>query len=124
MATPNEISTWAQYWELPYCVVEEYANEHNGAVPTDLSTLCAWGTSTGRRSSDGNWTCKPASLSATAGLPSTQSVENWVRSNPLMALAIAFGAGALVLSNKTQRGTVGAVIFGAVMTMWIFGQRS
>lgn len=124
MATQMEISTWAQYWELPYCVVEEYVNEHNGALPTDLEDLCAWGTNTERRSSTGDWTCK-GSVSATSslGLPGKESVENWVRSNPMTALAIAFAAGALVLSTKAQRGTVAAMIFGAVLSLWILGQR-
>lgn len=105
-------------------MVEEYVNEHNGALPTDLSALCSWGTSSGRRSADGDWTCK-GSVSATSslGLPGKESVENWVRSNPMTALAIAFAAGALVLSTKAQRGTVAAMIFGAVLSLWILGQR-
>ncbi len=91
---------------LGSCVAQAFVDEHGGRLPNDLAEFCQWANATGRRQSDGTWTCIPAEASANGtqgtGQPTGPSLaldwtnlsakaRAWVYSHPWLTLGIGAG---------------------------------
>ncbi len=59
MLTQNEIVDWAKRINLPPCVGDEFAQDHDGRLPATEQELNDWGDATYRRSAEyeGGWRC-------------------------------------------------------------------